>query len=48
MIYLKKKDSIQTYFYFDLNNFYQMMDNSFDSIIWTRKKWKDTHLVTLV
>lgn len=35
---LKKKKIIQTYFYSDLNNFYQMMDDSFDSIIWTRKK----------
>lgn len=44
----EKKDIIQISFYLDLNNFHQMMGHSFDSVIWTREKWKDTHLVTLV
>lgn len=28
----------QIYFHLDPNNFYQMMDHSFDCIIWTREK----------
>lgn len=48
MIHLKKEDTLQIYFYLDPNNFYQMMDHSCDRIIWTRKKWTDTYLVTLV